>query len=213
MSNFLNKGFILSLDYLSNNINVNSYVINKFVRSLNDSINGIAAIKVNSNNLILDIKYSTSIPIIGYIDRIYPNSFVNITPTINEIHELAKVGAQIIYLDASTKIRPRNEVIHEFYYKIKSVFPELYFIGEVSTAEDIENIRSLDFNGISIKGDPYLINNEFLKPLDVPIMFDYTYKKILDCNDIFNMGFNNVIISSKFCTPQYKINEFIQNTF
>lgn len=213
MSNFLNRGFILSLDYLADNINVNSYVINKFVRSLSNSINGIAAIKVNSYNLILDIKYSTNIPIIGYIDRIYPNSFVNITPTINEIHELAKVGAQIIYLDASMKIRPHNQVIHEFYYKIKSIFPELYFIGEVSTNDDIENIRCLDFDGISIKGDPSLINNEYLNSLNVPIIFDYTYKKIVDCNEIFNMGFNNVIISSKFCTPQYKINEFIQNIF
>lgn len=213
MSNFLNRGFILSLDYLSDNINVNSYVINKFVCSLNDSFNRIVAIKVNSYNLILDIKYSTDIPIIGYINRIYPNTFVNITPTINEIHELAKVGAEIIYLDASMKIRPHNQVIHEFYYKIKSIFPEISFIGEVSTVEDIENIRCLEFDGISIKGDPSLINNDYLKSLSVPIIFDYTYKKIMDCNSIFNMGFSNVIISSKFCTPQYKINEFIQNIF
>lgn len=213
MSNFLNRGFIISLDYLSDNISVNSYVINKFVCSLDDSFNRIVAIKVNSYNLILDIKYSTDIPIIGYINRIYPNSFVNITPTINEIHELAKVGAEIIYLDASMKIRPHNQVIHEFYYKIKSMFPEISFIGEVSTLEDIENIRCLEFDGISIKGDPSLINSDYLKSLNVPIIFDYTYKKIMDCNNIFNMGFNNVIISSKFCTPQYKINEFIQNIF
>ena len=213
MSNFLNRGFILSLDYLSDNNSVNAYIVNKFVLSLNGLLDIVVAVKINSYNLILDIKHSTNIPVIGYINRIYPNSFVNITPTINEIHELAKAGAEIIYLDASMKIRPNNQIIHEFYYKIKSVFPELRFIGEVSSLEDIKNIRDLNFDAISIKGDFDLINFEELKSLDIPLIFNYTYKKVLDCNNIFNMGFNNVIISSKFCTPQYKINEFIQNIF
>ena len=114
MSNFLNRGFILSLDYLSDNNSVNAYIVNKFVLSLNGLLDRVVAVKINSYNLILDIKHSTNIPVIGYINRIYPNSFVNITPTINEIHELAKAGAEIIYLDASMKIRPNNQIIHEF---------------------------------------------------------------------------------------------------
>lgn len=213
MSGFFKKGFILSLEYLSDNININSYIINKFVLSLSDSFNKVVAIKMNSYNLILDIKYSTDMPIIGCINRIYPNSFVNITPTINEIHELAKAGASIIYLDASTKIRPNNQVIQEFYYKIKFMFPELKFIGEVSTVGDIENIQDLNFDAICIKEDSSLINIEYLNKLNIPIMFNYTYKKAVNCNSLFNMGFNNVIISSKLFTPQYKINEFIQNIF
>lgn len=213
MSDFLKKGFVLSLEYLIDNINVNSYIINKFVLSLNDSFNRVVALKINSYNLILDIKYSTDIPIIGCINRIYPDSFVNITPTINEIHELAKAGATIIYLDASTKIRPNNQVIQEFYYKIKFMFPELKFVGEVSTIEDIENIKDLKFDSICIKKDASLIDMEYFNNLNIPIMFKTTYKKLFNCNSLFNMGFNNLIISSKIFTPQYKINEFIQNIF
>ena len=100
-----------------------------------------------------------------------------------------------------------------FTIKLNLFFQNFVFIGEVSSLEDIKNICDLNFDAISIKGDFHLINFEELKSLDIPLIFNYTYKKVLDCNNIFNMGFNNVIISSKFCTPQYKINEFIQNIF
>lgn len=213
MSEFLRKGFVLSLDYLEDNININSHIVNKFVLSLSDSFNKVVAIKVNSYNFILDIKYSTDIPLIGCINRIYPNSFVNVTPTINEIHELAKAGASIIYLDASSKIRPNNQIIQEFYYKIKMMFPELKFIGEVGTYEDIENIKDLKFDAICIKEDSSLIDMEYFEKCDVPVMFNNSHKKVVNCNNLFNKGFNNIIISSKFFTPQYKINEFIQNIF
>ncbi len=211
MSGFLHKGFILSLDYLSNNINMNSYILNKFVLSLGNLFDRLVAVKVNSYNLVLDVKYSTpDVKVIGYINRIYPNSFVNITPTISEIHELAKAGAEIVYLDASMKIRPSNQIIQEFYYKIRSVFPELKFIGEVSSIDDIKNVYNLGFDAISINGDLSLINNDLIKSLNVPIVFNSTYKKVFNCSSIFGMGFNNIILNSKFCTPQYKVNEFIE---
>lgn len=211
---FLGKGFILSLDYLSDNKNVNSYFINKFILSFSSDclFNKVRAIKLNSYNLILDIKYSSNIPIIGYINRIYPNSIVNITPTLNEIHELAKAGAEIIYIDASTKIRPNNQTIHEFYYKIKSNFPEIKFIGEVNTIEDIKNVSDLNFDAISIKGDVNLIDSPEFN-FNSPIIFNSTYDKIDDYNIIFNKGYNNVIVNSKIFMPHYRINEFIQNIF
>ncbi len=214
MSDLLNKGFILSLDYLYDNNQITSYIINKFILSIDDiTFNNISGIRLNSYNLVIDLKQSTDLPIIGYINRIYPNSFVNITPTLNEIHELAKAGAKIIYLDASMKIRPNNQTIHEFFYKVKSLFPELKFIGEVSTIEEIENIKDLNFDFISIKGDYNIINSIDIKNINVPIIFNYPFKKSLNCNKIFEMGFNNIIITSKFCTPQYRVSEFIQNIF
>ncbi len=215
MTEFLgiDKGFILSLDYIFDNRSINSYVLNKFILSLDTFANGITAIKVNSCNSIFDIRYSTDFPIIGCIERVYPNSLINITPTLNEIHELAKAGAQIIYLDASNKIRPNNECIQEFYYKIKSNFPEIKFIGEVSNLNDINNISSLNFDGISINGDFELYNSNIISNINVPIIYNYTSRKLVDVNKYFQVGFNNVIISSKFYTPYYKIGEFLENVF
>ena len=212
---FLSKGFILSLDYLSNNKNINSYLLNKFILSFSADClyNKIKAIKLNSYNLILDIKYSSDILIIGYINRIYPNSIVNITPTLNEIHELAKAGAEVIYIDASMKIRPNSQTIHEFYYKIKSNFPEIKFIGEISTIDDIRNISDLHFDGIAIKGDYNLIDTPEIGFLNSPIIFNSGYDKIDNCNEVFGKGYNNIIINSKIFMPHYRINEFIQNIF
>ena len=215
MMEYLSKGFILSLDYLSNNKNINSYLINKFILSFSADclFNKIKAIKLNSYNLIVDLKYSSDILIIGYINRIYPNSIVNITPTLNEIHELAKAGAEVIYIDASMKIRPNDQIIHEFYYKIKSYFPEIKFIGEVSTAHDIKNISDLNFDAISIKGDSNLIYLNEINISTTPIIFNSGYDKINNYNEIFSKGYNNIIINSKIFMPHYRINEFIQNIF
>ena len=209
----INKGFIISLDYIFNNKNINSYVLNKFILSLDTFVDRVAAMKISSCDLVLDIRHSTKFPIVGCIDRIYPNSLVNITPTLNEIHELAKAGVQIIYLDASNKIRPGNQSIYEFFYSIKSTFPEIKFIGEVCNESDIENILPLNFDGISINNDCELINSEFLKRVNVPIIYNYSFNKLVDMDYLFEIGFDNIIVSSKFCTPQYKVSEFIENIF
>ncbi len=209
----INKGFIISLDYIFNNKNINSYVLNKFILSLDIFVDRVAAIKVSSCDLILDIKHSTNFPIVGCIDRIYPNSLVSITPTLNEVHELVKAGVEIIYLDASNKIRPNNQSVYEFFYDVKSSFPEVKFIAEVYNQDDIENILPLNFDGISINSDCNLINSEFLRFVDVPIMYNYTLNKLVDMDYFFEIGFDNTIVSSKFCTPQYKVSEFIENIF
>lgn len=213
MDKFIDRGFILSLDYFYHNIN--TYILNKILLSFNN--NSISGLKINSYDLILDMKYSISMPIIGYSDRLYPNNLINVTPTIKEICELTIAGASIIYLDASTKIRPDFITIHEFYYNVRELFPEIRLIGEVCTREDIRNIVSLKFDGICIRGDSNLIE-ECYKYVDsnTLLMLDCTYSNIMDYGgyvELFDKGFNNLIISSKIFTPQYNVDVFIEEVF
>ena len=213
MSDFLCKGFILSLEYL--NSNMDSYSLTKFIHSLDFSTEKIVALKIDSYDLLLNLNYSfiPDILVIGYGGRMYPKSSVSVTSTLNEINELVKVGVSVIYIDASTRIRPNNQIIHEFYYNIKYNFPEIRIIGEVSTDEDIKNISSLKFDAISLNGNYNLIDSLDSDCFNVPVIFSYSYKRILNCNHIFSRGFNNIIVSSKFFTPQYKVSEFIENIF
>ncbi|BAK56052.1 N-acetylmannosamine-6-phosphate epimerase [Candidatus Arthromitus sp. SFB-mouse-Japan] len=217
MNKCLERGLILSLDYFYDNIN--SYILNKLLLNINSSFNNnVSAIKTSYSNLILELKYSVDLPVIGCVNKVYPDTIVNLTPTVNEIYELAKAGASIIYLDASTKMRSNFITIHEFYYKIKSLFPELYFIGEVYTLEDIKNISCLKFDAICIRNDSYTISNfvDYID-IDVPLIFDSIVDNNLlnddKYNELFNAGFNNIIVNSKIITPKYQLKEFIENVF
>ncbi|BAK80769.1 N-acetylmannosamine-6-phosphate 2-epimerase [Candidatus Arthromitus sp. SFB-rat-Yit] len=216
MDNFLGQGLILSLDYFYDNIN--SYILNKLLLNINNSFTNVTAIKTSYLNLILELKYSTDLPIIGCINKVYPDTIVNLTPTINDIYELAKVGVNIVYLDASTKMRANSMTIHEFYYKIKLLFPELYFIGVVYTLEDIKNISSLKFDAICIRDNYSIISNvtNYVSS-DVPLIFDSVVTDNLLIDDkyieLFDSGINNIIINSKIITPKHQLQEFIENVF
>lgn len=213
MDKFIEKGFILSLDYFYQNINM--YILNKLLSSFKED--NILGVKINSYDLILDMKYSSNLPVIGYSNRVYPNNLINVTPTIKEVGELTKAGADIVYIDASTKIRPGFTTIHEFYYQIKDLFPEIRLIGEICTKEDVYNITSLKFDGLCIKGEHTLIEEcyTYINP-DTVLMLDCTCSNIIDYGDyteLFDKGFNNLIINSKIFTPQYNVDVFIDKIF
>ncbi len=208
MKKSLKSGFILSLDYFYENINMG--VVNSILKFFKGKEN-LVGIKVNSYERILDVKYSTSLPIIGYTDRVRPNSFVSITSSMEDVHMLVKGGSNIIYLDASVKMRDNSMGIYEFYYNIREDFPEISLIGEVKTKEDIINISSLDFDYVCIKGDYNLIDecHRYIKNSSFILDGPYDLKQ----EEMFNMGFNNIIINSRIFTPEYNINVFREKIF
>ena len=53
--------------------------------------------------------------------------------------------------------------------------------------------------------------------IDVPLIFDSIVDNNLlnddKYNELFNAGFNNIIVNSKIITPKYQLKEFIENVF
>ena len=69
---------------------------------------GAIAIRANSVVDIQAIKQEVNLPIIGIIKKEYDDSDVFITPTIDEVAELAATGCQIVALDATSRKRPNS---------------------------------------------------------------------------------------------------------
>ena len=67
---------------------------------------GAIGVRANSPEDIAAIKQAASIPIIGLNKVSYPNSEVEITPTLEAAEAIAQAGADAIALDATSRRRP-----------------------------------------------------------------------------------------------------------
>lgn len=110
---------------------------------------GAVAIRANSGKDIKKIKKVVNIPIIGLVKKDYPDSDIYITPTMKEVQEVVRAGADIIAVDATDRLRPNSITLDEFFHEIKVKYPHLYLMADVSTFEEGKKADELGFDLIS----------------------------------------------------------------
>ncbi|QVK18351.1 N-acetylmannosamine-6-phosphate 2-epimerase [Mycoplasmatota bacterium] len=110
---------------------------------------GAVAIRANSGKDIKKIRKEVNIPIIGLVKKDYPDSEIYITPTMKEVKEVVKAGADIIAVDATDRLRPNSVTLDEFYKEIKKKYPDIYLMADVSTFEEGIKADELGFDLIS----------------------------------------------------------------
>lgn len=116
---------------------------------------GAKGIRANTVDDILEIRKNVDLPIIGIIKKVYGNSPVYITPTINEVEELVeKAHPEIIAIDATCRIKPDGKTTEEFFYEIKKKFPNQLLMADCATLEEMIHADQLgfDFIGTTLVG-------------------------------------------------------------
>ena len=107
---------------------------------------GAAGIRANGAEDILAIKKSVDLPLIGIIKKVYMDSGVYISPTIKEIDELVKAGADIIATDATDRVRPTGKSLDEFYKCVREKYPDIILMADISTFEEGVKAEKLGFD-------------------------------------------------------------------
>jgi len=107
---------------------------------------GAAGIRANGAEDIVAIKKSVKLPLIGIIKKVYKGSGVYITPTIDEIDELVRAGADIIATDATGRVRPKGKTLADFYEQVRTKYPEIILMADISTFEEGVNAEKLGFD-------------------------------------------------------------------
>ncbi|WP_048997119.1 N-acetylmannosamine-6-phosphate 2-epimerase [Enterobacter kobei] len=107
---------------------------------------GAAAIRANSVVDIEAIKQLVSLPVIGIIKRDYPESEVFITATMKEVDELMAVAPEIIALDATTRERPGGESLETLVMRIRSRYPSVLLMADISTVDEAVTAQALGFD-------------------------------------------------------------------
>lgn len=109
---------------------------------------GAAAIRANSVVDIAAIKQQVSLPVIGIIKRDYPESEVFITATMKEVDELMTVAPEIIALDATARTRPGGEALGALVAGIRSRYPSVLLMADISSVDEAETAQALGFDCI-----------------------------------------------------------------
>lgn len=185
---------------------------------------GAAGIRANSAADIMEIRQQVDLPVIGIIKKVYGDNPVFITPTIQEIDELAATGCEIVALDATDRERPGGMKLDELVRQIRSKHPQLLLMADVSTVEEGKAAERLGFDLVSAtlvgyteatKGQKlyeqdFAILKEMIAEIKTPIVAEgniLTPEMAARCLDL---GVYSVVVGGAITRPQQITERFIQ---
>lgn len=149
-------GLIVSCQALSTEPLYDSYIMSKMAYAA--SLGGAVGIRANTVVDILAIRERVSLPVIGIIKEVYPDSDVYITPTMKEVDALVEIGCEIIAVDATNRTRPGGVSFEEFFKEVRAKYPNQLFMADTSCFEEGKLALELGFDllGTTMSGyTPY----------------------------------------------------------
>lgn len=184
---------------------------------------GAAGVRINTVKDIKEVKNIVSIPIIGLIKKRYQGSNAYITPTINEVEEVAEAGADIIAVDATNELKPDGKNTHEFITDIKKRF-DVLVMADISSVEDGINawnsgadilattLSSSKPGKMPTTGDrihkmpDFNLIQGLVKQVTIPVFGEGGFWGSEDTVQAFEIGAHSVVIGSAITRPQVTTN-------
>ncbi|MBU8880363.1 N-acetylmannosamine-6-phosphate 2-epimerase [Bacillus sp. FJAT-29790] len=140
----ITKGLIVSCQALEGEPLNSSFIMGRMALAAKEG--GAKGIRANSVSDILEIKRQVELPVIGIIKQVYGENPVFITPTMKEIDALMETGSEIIATDATARMRPDGSDLETFYKNIRSKYPHVLLMADVSSVEEAIYADQLGFD-------------------------------------------------------------------
>lgn len=177
---------------------------------------GAKGIRANSVKDIEAIKKAVPLPVIGIIKRDYKDSDVYITPTYEDVDNLARVGCDIIAMDATISTRPGCISLDTFFKKVKEKHPKQLFMADCSTVEEAVHADELGFDfvgttlvgytsqskGNQINADDFKIIRDILKKVKHPVIAEGNIDTPQKAKRVLELGCYSVVVGSIITRPQ-----------
>ena len=191
-----------------------SFIMGRMARAAKEG--GAAGIRANTKEDIKEIQEVTGLPIIGIVKRDYPDSAVYITPTMKEIEELMEVKPEIVAIDATGALRPRNVTLADFFHQIKEKYPEQKLMADCSTIEEAFFADELGFDfigttmvgytpqsrGMKIEENDFEILRTILKKVKHPVIAEGNVNSPEKAKRVIELGSYAVVVGSSITRPQ-----------
>ena len=115
---------------------------------------GSPAIRTSSIRDVVAIKKETGLPVIGLVKVQYEGYESYITHTMKEVDDLVAAGSDVVALDCTMRRRGDGRTINEFVAEIRSKYPELILMADISTYEEGMNAVKcgVDIVGTTMSG-------------------------------------------------------------
>ena len=194
MNKDIQGGLIVSCQALPEEPLHSSFVMGRMALAAKQG--GAIGIRAQSVDDILEIEKVVDLPIIGIVKRFYDDSDIYITPTKKEIDELLSTNCFMIALDATLRIRPNGEKLHDLVDYIHQ--NNRLAMADCSTYEEIMYAEKIGFDFVSttlcgytpyselVDGPNIDLIKKCVSELKVPLIaegkihYPYQLKQVLD---------------------------------
>ena len=176
---------------------------------------GAAGIRANTVQDIQAIRQVTNVPIIGIIKKKYPDSGVYITPTMAEVDALVEERVEIIAMDATSRFRPENKRVQEFFREVRKRHPRQLFMADTARFEDGVLAQQLGFDlvGTTLSGyTPETRNHKlpdialmkkYVRYLSIPVIAEGGISSPQELQQVMNTGVLAAVVGSAITRPMY----------
>lgn len=109
---------------------------------------GAVAVRGEGVQNLQEIRATVRLPIIGCTRGEYGDGWLLVTPDMQAVDRLVRVGCDVIALDATLRARPNGMDGIRFLTEVKGRYPEIPVLADVSTFE--EGVRAADVGASAI---------------------------------------------------------------
>lgn len=188
---------------------------------------GAGGLRVAGARDVKNAKHLFDIPVIGLTkpDVIPPNwqEIVYITPTLDDVIELVKAGADIIAFDGTMRERPNGAKLEDLIKYIK--INKRVSMADISTVEEGINAAKLGANMLSTtlsgytqfsknrgEGPDFELLEQLVKETNLPVVLEGRIWEPEEVDKAFELGAHCVVIGSAITRPQLITKRFVQRS-
>ncbi|MBG9446071.1 N-acetylmannosamine-6-phosphate 2-epimerase [Cytobacillus firmus] len=218
----IKNGLIVSCQALEGEPLHSSFIMGRMALAAKEG--GAAGIRANSVPDIKEIKKQVDLPVIGIIKQVYKDHPVFITPTMKEIDALAETGAEIIATDATNRIRPDGKDLKSFYQDVRSKYPDILLMGDVSSVEEAIFADELGFdivaptlygyteetNGLKIDDHDYTVIKQIVKEVKhARVIAEGNVSTPEIARSVLDFHVHSVVVGGAITRPQIITKRFV----
>lgn len=213
------KGVIVSCQALEDEPLYGAEIMAKM--AIAAEMGGAVGIRANYPQDIRAIREAVKLPIIGLYKVKYEDSPAYITPTIKEVEEVLKAGADVVAVDCTKSLKPGNKTTRIFIKEIKDNFNAI-ILADISTYEEgIEAQEAgADMISTTLSGyTPYSPQQEepdfelverLAKDAKVPVIAEGRIWEPREAVKALELGAYAVIIGTAITRPKEITKRFVQ---
>ena len=174
---------------------------------------GAVGIRANGVQDIRDIMARVDLSLIGIIKKNYEGSEAYITPTMEEVDQLAATGCAIIALDCTRQSHPGGLTSRQFLRQVRAKYPDQLLMADCSAFEDAAMAaeEGADFVGTTlngyVKGDEVMDGPNFdlarriVKELPVPLIAEGRIHYPAQARQMLELGALAVVVGGAITRP------------
>lgn len=219
----IEKGLIVSCQALEGEPLHSSFIMGRMAVAAKEG--GAVGIRANSVSDIVEIKKKVGLPVIGIIKQVYKDNPVFITPTMKEINALAETGVEIIATDATNRLRPDGCDLATFYKEIRSKYPDILLMADVSSVEEAMFADALGFdivaptlygytaetNGLKIDDHDYDVIKQIVKKVTkAKVLAEGNVSTPTIARSVLDSNVHAVVVGGAITRPQQITKRFVE---